>query len=97
MSHLHDFYRDVARVALAAAGPHRFVLGGGVAWAAHGLVTRPTEDVDLFADVEGAAAAAAAEVRAALELAGYAVVDADRAASWRSCSTASTGTSGTSW
>lgn len=77
MSHLHDFYRDVARVALAAAGPHRFVLGGGVAWAAHGLVTRPTEDVDLFADVEGAAAAAAAEVRAALELAGYAVVDAD--------------------
>ncbi|MFD2765140.1 nucleotidyl transferase AbiEii/AbiGii toxin family protein [Micromonospora eburnea] len=77
MSHLHDFYRDVARVALAAAGPHRFVLGGGVAWAAHGLVTRPTEDVDLFADVEGAAAAAAAEVRAALELAGYQVVDAD--------------------
>jgi len=77
VSHLHDFYRDVARVALAAAGPHRFVLGGGVAWAAHGLVTRPTEDVDLFADVEGAAAAAAAEVRAALELAGYAVVDAD--------------------
>ncbi|MFJ8582994.1 nucleotidyl transferase AbiEii/AbiGii toxin family protein [Micromonospora sp. NPDC093277] len=77
MSHLHDFYRDVARVALAAAGPHRFVLGGGVAWAAHGLVTRPTEDVDLFADVEGAAAAAAAEVRAALEVAGYRVVDAD--------------------
>ncbi|MCW3844120.1 nucleotidyl transferase AbiEii/AbiGii toxin family protein [Micromonospora yasonensis] len=77
MSHLHDFYRDVARVALAAAGPHRFVLGGGVAWAAHGLVVRPTEDVDLFADVEGAAAAAAAEVRAALERAGYLVVDAD--------------------
>jgi hypothetical protein len=72
VSHLHDFYRDVARVALAAAGPHRFVLGGGVAWAAHGLVTRPTEDVDLFADVEGAAAAAAAGVRA-----GYQVVNAD--------------------
>ncbi|SBT41240.1 nucleotidyl transferase AbiEii/AbiGii toxin family protein [Micromonospora auratinigra] len=77
MSHLHDFYREVARVALAAAGPHRFVLGGGVAWAAHGLVVRPTEDVDLFADVEGAAAAAAAEVRAALERAGYQVLDAD--------------------
>ncbi|MEU8264633.1 nucleotidyl transferase AbiEii/AbiGii toxin family protein [Micromonospora sp. NPDC048999] len=77
MSHLHDFYRAVARVALAAAGPHRFVLGGGVAWAAHGLVTRPTEDVDLFADVEGAAAAAAAGVRAALERVGYQVVDAD--------------------
>ncbi|MGC5022810.1 nucleotidyl transferase AbiEii/AbiGii toxin family protein [Micromonospora sp. DT47] len=75
--HLHDFYREVARVALTAAGPHRFVLGGGVAWAAHGLITRPTEDVDLFADVEGAAAAAAAEVRAALERAGFAVADAD--------------------
>jgi hypothetical protein len=64
-------------VALTAAGPHRFVLGGGVAWAAHGLVTRPTEDVDLFADVEGAARAAAAEVRAALERAGFEVSDAD--------------------
>ncbi|WP_348651135.1 nucleotidyl transferase AbiEii/AbiGii toxin family protein [Micromonospora sp. WMMD882] len=76
-THLGGFYREVARVALSAAGPHRFVLGGGVAWAAHGLVHRPTEDVDLFADVEGAAAAAATEVRTALELAGFAVTDAD--------------------
>ncbi|RKF24405.1 hypothetical protein D7I43_26675 [Micromonospora globbae] len=64
-------------MALTAAGPHRFVLGGGVAWAAHGLVARPTEDVDLFADVEGAAAAAAAGVRTALERAGFEVADAD--------------------
>ncbi|MFY1702340.1 nucleotidyl transferase AbiEii/AbiGii toxin family protein [Micromonospora sp. WMMA1923] len=76
-SHPHDFYREVARVALTAAGPHRFVLGGGVAWAAHGLVTRPTEDVDLFADVPGAALAAATEVRTALHRAGFQVVDAD--------------------
>ncbi|MEU5950592.1 nucleotidyl transferase AbiEii/AbiGii toxin family protein [Micromonospora sp. NPDC047465] len=76
-AHPHDFYREVARVALSAAGPYRFVLGGGVAWAAHGLVTRPTEDVDLFADVEGAAAAAADGVRAALERAGFEVSDAD--------------------
>ncbi|MDG4797657.1 nucleotidyl transferase AbiEii/AbiGii toxin family protein [Micromonospora sp. WMMD1082] len=76
-AHPHEFYREVARVALTVAGPHRFVLGGGVAWAAHGLVTRPTEDVDLFADVEGAAAAAAADVRAALEAAGFEVADAD--------------------
>ncbi|MFC0007667.1 nucleotidyl transferase AbiEii/AbiGii toxin family protein [Micromonospora siamensis] len=75
--HLHGFYRDVARVALSAAGRHRFVLGGGVAWAAHGLVTRPTEDVDLFADVEGAAAAAASDVRTALERAGFEVTAAD--------------------
>ncbi|KUJ47086.1 hypothetical protein ADL17_16125 [Micromonospora maris] len=75
--HPHDFYREVARVALTVAGPYRFVLGGGVAWAAHGLVTRPTEDVDLFADVEGAAAAAAADVRDALRAAGFEVTDAD--------------------
>ncbi len=76
-AHLHGFYREVARLALSAAGPHRFVLGGGVAWAAHGLVIRPTEDVDLFADVEGAAAAAAGDVRAALEGAGFVVQEAD--------------------
>ncbi|WP_233512667.1 nucleotidyl transferase AbiEii/AbiGii toxin family protein [Micromonospora deserti] len=76
-AHPHEFYREVARVALSAAGPHRFVLGGGVAWAAHGLVARPTEDVDLFADVEGAAAAAATGVRSALEGAGFEVSDAD--------------------
>lgn len=76
-AHLHGFYREVARLALSAAGPHRFVLGGGVAWAAHGLVARPTEDVDLFADVEGAAAAAAGDVRAALEGAGFLVEEAD--------------------
>ncbi|MER7457702.1 nucleotidyl transferase AbiEii/AbiGii toxin family protein [Micromonospora sp. NPDC126480] len=76
-SHLHGFYREVARLALSAAGPHRFVLGGGVAWAAYGLVSRPTEDVDLFADVEGAAAAAAGDVRAALESAGFRVEEAD--------------------
>ncbi|MEH0975180.1 nucleotidyl transferase AbiEii/AbiGii toxin family protein [Micromonospora sp. CPCC 205546] len=76
-AHPHEFYREVARVALSAAGPYRFVLGGGVAWAAHGLVTRPTEDVDLFADVEGAAAAAADGVRRALERAGFEVTDAD--------------------
>ncbi|SCG50863.1 Nucleotidyl transferase AbiEii toxin, Type IV TA system [Micromonospora echinaurantiaca] len=76
-AHPHEFYREVARVALSAAGRYRFVLGGGVAWAAHGLVTRPTEDVDLFADVEGAAAAAAAAVRDALRQAGFQVDDAD--------------------
>ncbi|MGC5051766.1 nucleotidyl transferase AbiEii/AbiGii toxin family protein [Micromonospora sp. DT48] len=76
-AHPHEFYREVARIALTVAGPYRFVLGGGVAWAAHGLVTRPTEDVDLFADVEGAAAAAAADVRTALERAGFEVADAD--------------------
>jgi hypothetical protein len=69
-----DFYRDVARIALAVATKHGFVLGGGVAWLVNGLVDRPTEDVDLFTDTAGGVAAAAGEVTAALAAAGYRVV-----------------------
>ncbi|MGW0432771.1 nucleotidyl transferase AbiEii/AbiGii toxin family protein [Micromonospora sp. NPDC003197] len=74
-THVNGFYREIARIALSVADKYRFVLGGGVAWVAHGLVSRPTEDVDLFADVDGAAAAATAEVRLALESAGFEVFD----------------------
>jgi len=69
-----DLYRDVARIALAVATKHGFVLGGGVAWLVNGLVQRPTEDVDLFTDTAGGVAAAAGEVAAALTAAGYRVV-----------------------
>jgi hypothetical protein len=69
-----DFFRDVARIALAVATKHGFVLGGGVAWLVNGLVDRPTEDVDLFTDTAGGVAAAAGEVAAALAAAGYRVV-----------------------
>jgi hypothetical protein len=68
-----DFYRDVARIALAVADKHGFVLGGGVAWLVNGLVQRPTEDVDLFTDTADGVAAAAGEVTAALQEAGYVV------------------------
>jgi hypothetical protein len=71
---VHDLYRDVARVALAVATKHGFVLGGGVAWLVNGLVDRPTEDVDLFTDTAGGVQAAAGEVTAALVAAGYRVV-----------------------
>ncbi|MDY7085414.1 MAG: nucleotidyl transferase AbiEii/AbiGii toxin family protein [Actinomycetota bacterium] len=69
-----DFYADVARIALAVATKHGFVLGGGFAWLVNGLVERPTEDVDLFTDTAGGVAAAAGEVSAALKKAGYRVV-----------------------
>ncbi|GAB2571611.1 hypothetical protein Aab01nite_04320 [Paractinoplanes abujensis] len=69
-----DFYADVARIALAVATKHGFVLGGGFAWLVNGLVERPTEDVDLFTDTAGGVAAAAGEVSAALRTAGYRVV-----------------------
>jgi hypothetical protein len=64
----------VARVALAVAERHGFVLGGGFAWLINGLVERPTEDVDLFTDTAGGVAAAAGEVTTALTAAGYRVV-----------------------
>jgi hypothetical protein len=67
------FYRDVARIALAVADKHGFVLGGGVAWLVNGLVQRPTEDIDLFTDTDDGVAAAAGEVSAALGAAGYSV------------------------
>ena len=69
------FYREVARVALTVADKYGFVLGGGVAWVVSGLVRRPTEDIDLFSDTDGAAAAAADGVRAALVAAGFEVED----------------------
>ncbi|SNY44667.1 nucleotidyl transferase AbiEii/AbiGii toxin family protein [Paractinoplanes atraurantiacus] len=74
MASVDDFYRDVARIALAVATKHGFVLGGGVAWLVNGLVARPTEDVDLFTDAPGGVAAAAGEVTAALRKAGLRVV-----------------------
>lgn len=69
-----DFYRDVARIALAVADKHGFVLGGGVAWLVNGLVARPTEDIDLFTDNVDGVTAAAGEVTEALTEAGYRVV-----------------------
>jgi hypothetical protein len=42
--------RQVASVALAAAARHGFALGGGNALLAHGMTTRPPQDVDLFTD-----------------------------------------------
>jgi hypothetical protein len=69
--------RDVATVALSVADRHGFVLGGGVAWILAGLVSRPTQDVDLFSPTDRAPAAAADAVRAALQDAGFEVEDSD--------------------
>ena len=45
-----EFQARVAQVALAVAREHGFALAGGHALIAHGIVSRPTEDVDLFTD-----------------------------------------------
>jgi hypothetical protein len=65
-----DLHRRVASVALAAAG-HGFALGGGNALLAHGVITRPTQDVDLLTDQEHGVEAAAGAVEAALRDAGF--------------------------
>lgn len=67
------FYTEVARIALAVGERHGFVLGGGFAWLMSGLVSRPTEDVDLFTDTDGGAGRAADAVCRALRDAGYTV------------------------
>jgi hypothetical protein len=64
------FHLKIARIALAVAGHHGFALGGGLALAAHGVIDRPTIDVDLFTDQDGGVPAAADLVQSALDDAG---------------------------
>lgn len=54
-----ELHRKVASIALAAGSEYGFALGGGNALLAHGVIVRPTQDVDLFTDqVHGVEAAA---------------------------------------
>ena len=66
-----ELHRRVAAVALSAAAGHGFALGGGNALLAHGVISRPTQDVDLFTDQQDGAEAAAAAVEAALRGTGF--------------------------
>ena len=75
-----DLHREVAAVALRAAARYGFALGGGNALIAHGVIDRPTEDIDLFTDRENGVAAAADAVEAALRRAGYTAERQDKTA-----------------
>jgi hypothetical protein len=68
---LTELHRRVATVALRVATRYGFALGGGNALIAHGLITRPTQDVDLFTNEESGVGAAAGSVEAALAAAGF--------------------------
>jgi len=68
---IDELQREVATIALRTAGRHGFALAGGNALIAHGIIDRPTDDVDLFSDQETAVAAAADAVEGALRAAGY--------------------------
>ncbi len=77
---LEDLQREVAAVVLRAAGRYGFALAGGCALIAHGVVSRDTEDVDLFTDDEGGVQAAASSVEASLRAAGMTAVRRDKTA-----------------
>ena len=68
---LTELHRRVATVALRVATRYGFALGGGNALIAHGLITRPTQDVDLFTNEQTGVGAAAGSVEAALTAAGF--------------------------
>jgi Nucleotidyl transferase AbiEii toxin, Type IV TA system len=68
---ISDLQREVAAIALRAAARHGFALAGGNALIAHGIIDRPTDDVDLFSDQESGVAAAAEAVEGALREAGF--------------------------
>jgi Nucleotidyl transferase AbiEii toxin, Type IV TA system len=66
-----ELHHEVAVIALRAAAPHGFALGGGNALIAHGIIERPTQDVDVFSDELGGVEAAADAVDAALRHGGF--------------------------
>ena len=66
-----ELHRQVTTIALRAAAEHGFALGGGNALLAHGVTSRPTQDVDLFTNQEHGVVAAANAVESALRGAGF--------------------------
>jgi Nucleotidyl transferase AbiEii toxin, Type IV TA system len=75
-----ELHQHVARIALkAAGGKYGVALAGGNALMVHEVVSRHTEDVDLFVRRVGNVAPAAAEIEAALEAAGFATERLDAA------------------
>lgn len=76
---LDELHRRVTAIALHAAARHGFALGGGNALIQHGLISRLTEDVDLFTNHQCGVEAAADAVQAALRAAGFETERIDQA------------------
>lgn len=68
---IDELQHAVATVALRAAARHGFAFTGGNALIAHGIVDRPTDDVDLFSNQQAGVSAAAEVVQDALRAAGF--------------------------
>lgn len=71
-----EYQRDVTRLALTALAGGGFALAGSGAIREHGIIDRPTQDIDLFTSVTSAEAFAASTTRlaAAMREAGLVVV-----------------------
>jgi Nucleotidyl transferase AbiEii toxin, Type IV TA system len=69
---LRELHRQVAAIAVRAAARHGFALGGGNALIAYGVISRPTQDVDLVTNRDTGVGAAAGPVEAALRREGFA-------------------------
>lgn len=67
---LEGFQAEIAEVALRAIGLHGFALAGAGALVAHGVISRPTQDLDLFGPAEGGPGQVSASLLAALSGAG---------------------------
>ncbi len=82
MSKQSDAQREVTRIALAGIAQAGFALAGSGAIREHGVIDRPTEDVDLFTTTQDTAefARAVQRVEADLRGSGYEVEVARRAA-----------------
>lgn len=70
---IEAFKARVIELGLGAAAAHGFALAGGNALAAHGLLSRPTQDIDLFTPAAGGTGQVLDAVRAALTAQRYAV------------------------
>ena len=71
---LDKLQRKIAAIALRAGQRHGLALGGAGALIEHGIIHRPTQDLDLVTNLETGVADAADPVQAALDEAGLGVV-----------------------
>jgi hypothetical protein len=67
---LDGFQVEIAEVALRVTGRQGFALAGAGALVVHGVISRPTQDLDLFSPAEGGPGQASASLLAALSEAG---------------------------
>jgi hypothetical protein len=67
---LDHFQAEIAEVALRPIGQHGFALAGAGALVAHGVISRPTQDLDLFTPAQGGPGQAGAALLTALTDAG---------------------------